>query len=117
MPAIKQSMTFSATIPTDMKRLVEKYVGTDYASIKATQEITVDKIDHAFVQLEAFDKFSLLKSYIETYAGKKVIIFSRTKHETEHLARMLNENGIRSGYLHGDMEQRERTRALRAFKE
>lgn len=117
MPAIKQSMTFSATIPSEMQALITKYVGTDYASIKATSEITVDKIDHAFIESEAFDKFNLMKSYVEEYVGKKVIVFSRTKHETEHLARMLNENGIRAGYLHGDMEQRARNNALKAFKD
>ena len=121
LPKIEQSMTFSATIPTEMSRLLAKYVGAtagvDYEFVKATEELIVAKIDHSFVEVETFDKFELLKAYIERFAGKKVIVFSRTKHETEHLARILCDNGISAGFLHGDMEQRQRTRALRAFKE
>jgi ATP-dependent RNA helicase DeaD len=117
LPKVEQSMTFSATIPTEMQRLLGKYVGEDYASVKATQELTVAKIEHSFIEVETFDKFPLLKSYIEKFEGKKIIVFSRTKHETEHLARVLQDNGVAAGYLHGDMEQRQRTRALRAFKE
>lgn len=116
MPGIKQSMTFSATIPMEMKNLLVKYVGEGYESVKSTQELTVDKIDHSFIEVETFDKFNMLKSYIEEHAGSKIIVFSRTKHETEHLARMLQEGGVRAGCLHGDMEQRQRTRALQAFK-
>jgi ATP-dependent RNA helicase RhlE len=117
LPKVEQSMTFSATIPEEMKRLLGKYVGDNYENIKATQEVTVAKIDHSFIEVETFDKFALLKKYIDEAAGKKVIVFSRTKHETEHLARVLMDNGVAAGFLHGDMEQRHRTRALRAFKD
>lgn len=121
LPKVEQSMTFSATIPEQMQRLLSKYVGSqpgvDYEYIKATQELTVAKIDHAFIEVEAFDKFELLKKYIAEAGEQKIIVFARTKHETEHLSRMLVENGIRSGFLHGDLEQRQRARALRAFKD
>lgn len=117
IPKVEQSMTFSATIPDQMQRLLSKYVGTDYEFIKATQELTVAKIDHSFVEVEAFDKFELLKKYIAEAGKSKIIVFVRTKHETEHLSRMLQDNGIRAGFLHGDLEQRQRARALRAFKD
>jgi ATP-dependent RNA helicase RhlE len=117
LPKVEQTLTFSATIPDEMARLLSKYVGTDYVNIKATEELTVAKIDHSFIEVETFDKFELLRTYISRFEGKKVIVFSRTKHETEHLARVLCDNGIAAGFLHGDMEQRQRTRALRAFKE
>lgn len=117
MPKVEQSMTFSATIPEQMQRLLTKYVGTEYEFIKATEEITVAKIDHAFIEVEAFDKFEMLKKYIAETGKQKIIVFVRTKHETEHLARMLQDNGVRAGFLHGDLEQRQRARALRAFKD
>ncbi len=117
IPKVEQSMTFSATIPEQMQRLLTKYVGTDYEFIKATEEITVAKIDHAFIEVEAFDKFEMLKKYIAETGKQKIIVFVRTKHETEHLARMLQDNGVQAGFLHGDLEQRQRARALRAFKD
>lgn len=117
LPKVEQSLTFSATIPEPMKRLLAKYMGEGYEFVKATQELTVEKIDHSFVEVESFDKFRLLTKYIEEAGEKKIIVFARTKHETEHLARMLSENGFKAGYLHGDLEQRQRSRALRAFKD
>lgn len=117
IPKVEQSMTFSATIPDQMQRLLSKYVGTDYEFIKATEETVVAKIDHSFIEVEAFDKFELLKKYINEAGERKIIVFVRTKHETEHLSRMLVDNGIKSGFLHGDLEQRQRARALRAFKD
>ncbi len=117
LPKIEQSMTFSATIPQEMKNLLTKYVGEGYEFIKSTDELTVDKIDHSFIEVETFDKFNLLKDYIVAHDKQKIIVFSRTKFETEHLARVLQDNGVSAEYLHGDMEQRDRTRALRRFKE
>ncbi len=112
---VKQSMTFSATIPFEVGNLISKYVGEGYEHIKATTSITVDKIDHAFVEVTHFEKFDLLKKYVSEHADKKTIVFTRTKAETEHLARMLMENGISADFLHGDLEQRQRQRALKRF--
>ncbi len=113
---VKQSMTFSATIPVEVGNLISKYVGEGYEHIKATTSITVDKIDHAFVEVTHFEKFDLLKKYVSEHADKKTIVFTRTKSETEHLARMLMENGITADFLHGDLEQRQRQRALKRFQ-
>ncbi len=116
LTGVKQSMTFSATIPAEVGNLISKYVGEGYEHIKATTSITVDKIDHAFVEVTHFEKFDLLKKYVSEHADKKTIVFTRTKAETEHLARMLMENGITADYLHGDLEQRQRQRALKRFQ-
>jgi ATP-dependent RNA helicase DeaD len=113
---VKQSMTFSATIPVEVGNLISKYVGEGYEHIKATTSITVDKIDHAFVEVTHFEKFDLLKKYVSEHTDKKTIVFTRTKSETEHLARMLMENGISADFLHGDLEQRQRQRALKRFQ-
>ena len=113
---VKQSMTFSATIPFEVGNLISKYVGEGYEHIKATTSITVDKIDHAFIEVTHFEKFDLLKKYVSDHADKKTIVFTRTKAETEHLARMLMENGISADFLHGDLEQRQRQRALKRFQ-
>jgi superfamily II DNA/RNA helicase len=116
LPNIKQSMTFSATIPSEVQGLISKYVGDGYESIKATQSLTVDKIDHAFVEVSHFEKFDLMKKFLSEHQNKKTIIFTRTKTETEHLARMLIENGFSADFLHGDLEQRNRARALKRFQ-
>ncbi len=117
LPNVKQSMTFSATIPTEVGNLISKYVGEGYEHIKATpQSVTVDRIDHAFIEVNHLEKFDLLKKYLADHPGAKTIVFTRTKSETEHLARILQENGITADFLHGDLEQRQRNRALKRFQ-
>lgn len=114
---VQQSMTFSATIPQEVKNLLAKYVGDGYEAIKATEGITVSKIDHSFIEVPHFEKFEMLKKYIEQHKDQKVVVFARMKHETEELADKLYEEGYSAGCLHGDMQQRERARSLRAFQD
>ena len=117
LPTVRQSMTFSATIPAEMQNLITKFVGNGYEQIKATSSITVDKIDHSFVEVTSFNKFDALRQYVDEHKDTKTIVFCRTKHECEHLSRMLSENGYSAAFLHGDLEQRARTRALKSFKD
>ena len=114
---IKQSMTFSATIPQEVKNLLAKYVGEGYESIKSTDGLMVSKIDHSFIEVPHFEKYEMLKKYIAQHKDQKVVVFARMKHETEELADKLADEGYSTGCLHGDMQQRDRARSLRAFQE
>ncbi|MDD5197555.1 MAG: DEAD/DEAH box helicase [Candidatus Gracilibacteria bacterium] len=114
---VKQSMTFSATIPQEVNNLLAKYVGDGYESIKATEELMVSKIDHAFIEVPHFEKYEMLKKYIQDHKDSKVVVFCRMKHETEDIADMLERDGFSTGCLHGDMQQRDRTRSLKRFQD
>jgi len=112
---VKQSMTFSATIPQEVNNLLTKYVGDGYESIKATENLMVSKIDHAFIEVPHFEKYDMLKKYIHDHKDVKIVVFCRMKHETEDIADMLERDGFSTGCLHGDMQQRDRTRSLKRF--
>ena len=114
---VKQSMTFSATIPQEVNNLLAKYVGDGYESIKATEELMVSKIDHAFIEVPHFEKYDMLKKYVQEHKDSKVVVFCRMKHETEDIADMLERDGFSTGCLHGDMQQRDRTRSLKRFQD
>lgn len=114
---VKQSMTFSATIPQEVKNLVAKYVGDGYESIKATESVTVNAIDHSFIEVPHFEKYEMLKKYIDQHKEQKVVVFVRMKHETEEIADLLERDGYSTGCLHGDMQQRDRTRSLKRFQD
>lgn len=114
---VKQSMTFSATIPQEVNNLLAKYVGEGYESIKATEQLMVSKIDHAFIEVPHFEKYEMLKKYIQEHKDSKVVVFCRMKHETEDIADMLERDGFSTGCLHGDMQQRDRTRSLKRFQD
>ncbi|MFA6091273.1 MAG: DEAD/DEAH box helicase [Candidatus Gracilibacteria bacterium] len=117
LPKVKQSMTFSATIPQEVNNLLAKYVGDGYESIKATEQLMVSKIDHAFIEVPHFEKYDMLKKYIQEHKDSKVVVFCRMKHETEDIADMLERDGFSTGCLHGDMQQRDRTRSLKRFQD
>ena len=114
---VKQSMTFSATIPQEVNNLLTKYVGDGYESIKATENLMVSKIDHAFIEVPHFEKYDMLKKYIQDHKDVKIVVFCRMKHETEDIADMLERDGFSTGCLHGDMQQRDRTRSLKRFQD
>ena len=117
LPKVKQSMTFSATIPQEVNNLLAKYVGDGYESIKATEQLMVSKIDHAFIEVPHFEKYDMLKKYVQEHKDSKVVVFCRMKHETEDIADMLERDGFSTGCLHGDMQQRDRTRSLKRFQD
>lgn len=62
------------------------------------------------------DKYPLLKKTLERFPDHKVIIFTARKHETEELERYLHRDGFSAAYINGDMFQRDRVRAIEAFK-
>ena len=114
---VQQALAFSATITPEMKNIVQKYLGVDYTYIKATDSITVDKIDHSFVDVPHIDKYDALKRFVTAHESKKTIVFVQMKRDTEVLSEKLLHDGLRAACLNGDMRQRERFKALRDFQE
>jgi ATP-dependent RNA helicase DeaD len=113
---LKQTMTFSATINDDIKRVINKHC-KDFIHIKVGEAITVDKIDHTYIDMALNHKFSTLNHILAADKGQKTIIFAQTKRNTEVICHALIKAGHKAQYLNGDLDQRERTRALRSFKE
>lgn len=117
MKNIKQTLAFSATINVEIQRIIQKYLWVDYTYIKATEWLTVDKIDHSFMEIPHIDKYDKLKEYISEHTNKKTIVFVQTKRDTESIARKLYDDWFNADYLNGDMRQRERFQALKWFQE
>lgn len=117
MPNLEQSMAFSATITDDLKSIIQKYLWVDYTFIKSTNELTVDKIDHSFVEIPHIEKYDALKKTIITSKSKRTIVFVETKRDTEVLARKLEKDWFSADFLNWDMRQRERFAALKDFQE
>lgn len=114
---LKQVMTFSATYTKDIMNLLERNIQGEYESLILSQTPTVDTIDHVFMKVGIRDKYPLLKRILERFPTHKTMIFTARKHETEELERYLYRDGFSAAYIHGDMFQRDRIKALRAFKE
>jgi superfamily II DNA/RNA helicase len=115
--AFKQLMTFSATYSDTIMSLIRENIGTEYEMLQLQKTLTVDTIDHAFIRVSPIDKYLTAKRLISDTGAGKVIIFTKMKHETEEIARYLQRDGIEAGYLHGDLEQRDRIRTLKDYKD
>lgn len=114
---LKQVFSFSATVTSEIKTIIEKYLWDNYSFIKSTVEITTDKIDHSFIESTYINKYPLLQKFIETHKSEKTIVFVQTKRDTEMLADKLNEDWFKASFLNWDMRQRERFKALKDFQE
>ncbi len=113
---VKQVMSFSATITRELNDMLVKYIGNDYESIKIHTEIIVDKVDHGFIHTEKMSKVDLLDRYLEKHRDEKVIIFTQTKMACAQIAENLEFLWHKVAVLNGDLEQRDRTRIIKAYK-
>ncbi len=87
---IEQALTFSATIPHELKDLLSRYIGDDYTSIKIkAQQVVASKIDHVFMEVSAFKKYEVLKWILNKNPENKTIIFAETKRLVDELANQL----------------------------
>ncbi|MCG8311096.1 MAG: DEAD/DEAH box helicase [Cytophagales bacterium] len=115
-PAKRQDIFFSATMPKGVQKLVMSIMRNP---VKVHVEGTSDaKADiHQFVyHVEKRSKHALLKHIISEKEMKNVLVFSRTKHGANRIAKNLNRSGIKAEAIHGDKSQHARQRALHNFK-
>ncbi len=116
LQALEQVMTFSATYTREITRIIDDNMKWGYESLILSKTPTVDTIDHVFMRVGTRDKYPLLKRTLERFPEHKVIIFTARKHETEELERYLHRDGFSAAYINWDMMQRDRVRAIEAFK-
>lgn len=113
---VQQTMTFSATITDEIKRVINKHCA-EFVHLRIGTTVTVDAINHTYIDIPHEHKFATLLSILSKHTNQKIIIFSQTKRNTETITKALNQCKIPALYLNGDLDQRQRTRTLRAFKE
>lgn len=115
LPAERQSLFFSATLPAPVVELADRLL-TDpvRVSVAKTTENTPD-IDQQIMFVERSNKRDALRMILTEYGSYRALVFTRTKHRARDLAKYLGKNGIASDDLHGNKSQNARTRALTAF--
>lgn len=117
MPAEKQSLFFSATIPFKIRDLV-KSVLNNPVTIEIESRETGENIDQDIVRVrDRNEKIEELKRILTNPEFAKVLIFSETKRDVERLTDDLIKTGFRAESIHGDKKQNQRQRALAQFKD
>ncbi len=112
----RQSLLFSATVPSEIKRLA-KWVLHEPEHVNIGGGFsTAETINHTLYPVDDRQKFDLLLALLEKTDFHSVLIFSRTKAGAEIIARWLNAANHSVVSLHSDRSQKERDNALQGFK-
>ena len=116
VPAQRQTLLFSATLPPEIQGLAQSVLTNPDTIEIGIRSAPADTIDHAFYPVVAAQKFELLSTLLERTEYKSVIVFTRTKVGADRIAHRLHALGHKTGVMHADRSQRERTEALDGFK-
>lgn len=117
LPKKRQTLFFSATMPPEIMRLAEKILHEPEKVEVTPPSSTVDKIAQSVYYVERKEKVGLLKNLLEDKSLESILVFTRTKHGADKVARVLSKSGIPAEAIHGDKSQNARQRALNNFKE
>ena len=112
-PNNRHVMLFSATMGPDVKSLVREFTNDAVIHDVVGEEAPSD-VDHYFWRVPRDQRPQITADIVEQY--ERAIVFTRTKHGADRLARQLEERGITAVPLHGDRTQAQRERALRSVK-
>lgn len=117
IPAKRQTLFFSATMPKTITELADSIL-TNPVKIEITpQSTTVERIDQKIYFVERRDKMSLLRHILKQREATSVIVFSRTKHGADDIEDYLLKNHISVAAIHGDKDQDQREKSLNKFRE
>ncbi len=113
----RNTWLFSATMPEEIKRIVKTYMSPDAVKVEVNKNALVNEnISHHFIHTSIKDKLNMIIRILEKRQEERGIIFCRTKAGTKGLAQQLQNEGFAVGALEGDMQQKERDKVMRAFK-
>ena len=116
LPREKQSLFFSATMSQEITGLTKKFL-KDPVRMEITPQATpVEKIDQSVFFIDPENKIELLLDLIKDQRINCALVFVKTKHKADKIARILNQNYITTDTMHGNKSQSQRIKALNNFK-
>ena len=112
----RQTMFFSATFEGGAERLISKYMKNPVRITVGSTTRPADRIEMHLYEVEQDRKLGLLRGLLESEQGS-FLVFARTKHGAERLAKKLSAGGAKATAIHGDRSQNQRNMALKGFQE
>jgi len=116
LPAKRQTLFFSATMPAEIRRLASTIL-TEPAEVQVDRIAPAETVKHALYPVPEVLKPRLLTSLLQEVAVERALVFTRTKHRAERLGKQLRGEGCRAGVLQGNMSQSQRQAAMRKFRD
>jgi len=117
LPANRQTLLFSATVSDEVAALAGKFLRDPQTFRVGEKRNPAETVTQHFYAVKQEEKLSLLSHSIEKEKMESVLVFSRTKHGADKIARRLERQGISSTALHSNRTQGQRQRALDGFKQ
>jgi ATP-dependent RNA helicase DeaD len=115
-PDAKQVALFSATMPPAIRRLAAKYLDDPLEFKVSGKQATADNVTHRYLMVSYPQKLDALTRILEVEDFEAMIVFVRTKSETEVLAEKLRARGFQASAINGDMPQQLRERTIEALR-
>jgi superfamily II DNA/RNA helicase len=116
LPKKRHSLFFSATIPPEMKSLMDGFLNNP-VSVNVKTRQSAENVNQDVIKVNANNKVDVLHDLLIKPEYTKVIIFLRTKRSVDKLSRVLRERGFKIATMHGDKTQAQRKKALLMFKD
>ncbi|KAA8486709.1 ATP-dependent RNA helicase DeaD [Arcticibacter tournemirensis] len=116
-PDEKKTWLFSATMPSEVRRIAKKYM-TDPVELTMGKQNTGNvNIDHEYYVIRARDKYAAFKRIVDFNPEIFGIVFCRTKIETQEIAEALIKDGYNADSLHGDLSQQQRDKVMKRYRD
>ena len=116
LPAQRQTLLFSATMPDDIRSLANDLL-INPVNIKIGHTAPVETVSHKFYPVQMSSKTDLLKDILDKTDMDSVLIFTRTKSRAKSVALQLGKSGYKVTSLHGNLTQQKRQHALDGFRD
>lgn len=114
---VENKWLFSATMPHEIKQIVNKHMAEDAVKIEVSGRNVVNKhIEHQYTVCEDLEKLNILMRFLGEQGENRGLIFCKTKVATQKLVKQLQARNVPVDAIHGDLLQKERDKAMRAFK-
>ena len=116
LPPKRQTLFFSATFPDEISKLANSMLTNPVKVEVAPVSATADTINQKVYFVDKDDKLELLTHILQNDIKESVLVFSRTKHGADKIARKLQSHKISAEAIHGNKSQNQRQNALSNFK-
>jgi ATP-dependent RNA helicase RhlE len=115
IPSKRQTLLFSATMPDDIRRLVQEVLSNP-VKVQIGHTAPADTVCHALYPIDQSLKTDLLIELLRKTDTESVLIFTRTKHRAKRVGEQLERAGYRAASLQGNLSQSRRQEALNGFR-
>ena len=113
----EQTWLFSATMPHGIRQIINEHMAEDAYRIEVGSKNVVNKnIDHQYIVCDEIEKLNEIIRFLKAQGEDRGIIFCKTKVATQKLTKQLIAKNVAVDCIHGDLTQKERDKAMRAFK-